>query len=340
MKKYILHINNNYSLEILRPIQVEIIARGGECIWYVGGANVNLKNFVSNESYTLDPSVISSYDACAVFTPGNVVPDFLVGLKVQVFHGLEWKKKGHFKIRDFFDLYCTQGPITTKKFNELASKHKNFLVCETGWSKLDPLFSIPPFCVPKNKKVVLYAPTFSENLSSAEILFDEISRLVRDKDWYWIVKFHPLMKKEWVDMYSFIKADNFQVIHSHSILSLLQAADVMLSDTSSVIGEFLLLDKPVVTLNNSAPGIELININQTFELEAALEQGLRRESVLIENIQKANEQLHPYTDGRSSARILDAVDYILTANVKPAKKRPLNFFRNFKIRKRLAYWKF
>lgn len=339
MNKYILHIAQNYSIEILRPLQAEILARGHECIWYVGGAKVDKSSFKANETFTSEPSKISTYDACAVFTPGNQVPNFLKGLKVQIFHGLEWKKKGHFRIRDFFDLYCTQGPITTNTFNQLANQHKNFLVRETGWSKLDPLFTTSACQVPTNKKVVLYAPTFSEKLSSAEACFDEISRLVKEKDWHWIVKFHPLMKKEWVGMYLSIKADNFQVIEEHSILSLLQAADVMLSDTSSVVGEFLLLGKPVVTLNNSAPGDELINIDSASELERAIEIALKKDPVLISNIQKANEQLHPYSDGRSSARILDAVDDILTNNIKPAKKRPWNLLRNFKIRKNLGYWR-
>ena len=47
------------------------------------------------------------------------------------------EKKGHFRIRKYFDLYLTQGPFFTKKFNELKKKFKNFEVVETGWPKLD-----------------------------------------------------------------------------------------------------------------------------------------------------------------------------------------------------------
>lgn len=105
-KKYVLHIAQNYSFEILRPIQTEILKRGDECVWFVASTNVDLSRFTEFEKVILSPKEANAYNSEAVFTPGNIVPAFLNGLKVQVFHGLEWKKKGHFRIRDFFDLYC------------------------------------------------------------------------------------------------------------------------------------------------------------------------------------------------------------------------------------------
>jgi len=50
--------------------------------------------------------------------------------------------------------------------------------------------------------------------------------------------------------------------------------------------------------------------------------------------------LHPYVDGQSSSRILDACEDILDNKIKAKKRRPLNLFRNFKIRRSLGYWKF
>lgn len=339
MNKYILHIAQNYSFEILRPIQKEILARGQECVWYVMGRNVELSRFKEGEVFILSEAEIANYDAIAVFTPGNVVPDFIKGLKVQVFHGLEWKKKGHFRIRDFFDLYCTHGPITTAKFQQLAKKHKNFLVKETGWSKLDPLFSTAPYKLETDRPVILYAPTFSKNLTSAEACFDEISRLAKVKDWFWLIKFHPLMDKEWVEKYRKLEEGNVNLVENHSVLPLLRRADVMLSDTSSVVGEFLLQGKPVVTFNNSQPESSLINILDAHELEAAIEKGLAAPKELMSAIDESNAKLHPYNDGQSSARLLDAVDEILNTGLRPRKKRPLNVFRNYKIRKNLKYWR-
>jgi hypothetical protein len=339
MRKYLLYIAQNYSFEILRPIQAEIRNRGDECAWYVSSDEVDISRFFEDELVISSPEIASKYDSIAVFTPGNIVPDFLSGLKVQIFHGLEWKKKGHFKIRGFFDLYCTQGPITTERFNELADKHQYFHVRETGWSKLDPLFSVKPFVLNTNKKVVLYAPTFSKKLTSAIDLFDEIKRIASIGEYYWLVKFHPLMNPELIAMYKELEGEEFKVINDHSVLPLLARADVMLSDTSSVIGEFSLLGKPVVTLRNSAPDEALFNMLDPSELESSLNQALSISEIKQAAIRKSNLMLHPSVDGRSSARILDACNEIIDSGLILKKRKPYNLYRNYKIRKNLGYWK-
>ena len=109
--------------------------------WYLNGDAVHSAQLSEDEKQLHSVDAVKAYQPKAVFVPGNVVPDFFPGAKVQVFHGLEWKKKGHFGIRGFFDLYCTHGPITTQRFQQLADKHGYFRVIETGWSKLDPLLS-------------------------------------------------------------------------------------------------------------------------------------------------------------------------------------------------------
>ena len=58
------------------------------------------------------------------------------------------------------------------------------------------------------------------------------------------------------------------------------------------------------------------------------------------NIKESVSQFHPYVDGKSSARVLDAVDKMLEGENLPRKKKPLNLLRNFKLRKELGYWKF
>jgi hypothetical protein len=340
MKKYILYINQNYSFEILRPLQIVIKERGHDCIWYVGSKKVDTSKFHENEVFTQDINEIANYPARAVFAPGNEVPSFLRGLKVQIFHGLEWKKKGHFRIRDYFDVYCTHGPITTNKFNELAAKHQNFLVRETGWSKLDSLFTTEPLAVHTNKPVVLYAPTFSKELTSAPDYFDEIKRIVESGQYHWIIKFHPLMDQSLVDQYKSLSGNDCQIIESHSILPILKAADVMLSDTSSVVGEFQLLGKPVVTCRNSNPEASLFNITNTCELAENLSLTLDLSIEKKKAISRANNLLHPYVDGQSSMRILDTCEDIIESKTKAKKSRPLNLFRNYKLRRKLGYWKF
>mgnify|MGYP000005834068 FL=1 len=341
-QSFLFYIAQNYSFEILRPLQQEILARGGRVLWFVYGHDVAVDKFTQDEEYTRDAATAIAFNPTATYVPGNLVPNFIPGLKVQVFHGLEWKKKGHFVIRGCFDLYCTHGNATTSRFKELAKKHGYFDVVETGWPKLDPLFTCPPFKWPEqtDKPVVLFAPTFSPALTSAPALFEKIKRLVEQNDWQWLVKFHPKMDPQWIAQYKQITGDNYQVIDDLSVSSLLQAADVLVSDTSSIIGEFALLGKPVVTLNNSQPGEYLIDIDTAEDLEKSIATALTDNSALKQRIAEYAQDLHPYYDGKSAQRILDATLAMAKSPNTALKTKPLNLFRNFKIRKKLKYWKF
>jgi CDP-glycerol glycerophosphotransferase (TagB/SpsB family) len=338
-KRYLLYISQNYSFEILRPIQDVILGRGDQCAWFVEGDKVNLANFNDTETRLETIQEAIDYQPIAVFVPGNHVPGFIAGLKVQVFHGLEWKKKGHFRIRGFFDLYCTHGQITTDKFNQLAKQYGHFHVKETGWPKLDPLFQTKPYNLQTDLPVVLFAPTFSPNLTCALECFDEIKRQVLKGDFYWLVKFHPKMNPEWIDMYRTISSDNFEIVTIDSCLPLLKRADVLFSDTSSIISEFLLLGKPAVTFNNSEPGNYLIDIGQSSQIEAALKQAMTESDNLVRHIRDENARLHPYADGQSANRIMAEVDQLTNQPSGPLKPKPWNLLRNYKLRKKLGYWK-
>lgn len=342
-KRYLFYIAHNYSFEILRPLQRVILAQGDEVKWLAIGQEVNLSYFQSNESVLNSIDDARTYNPDASFAPGNEIPNFIPGLKVQVFHGLEWKKKGHFVIRDFFDLYCTHGPATTSRFNVLAKKHGFFDIVETAWPKLDYLFTSAAMPIKddlhaQDKKIILYAPTFSPTLTSAPALFDEIKRLSEQKNYHWLIKFHPKMAAQWLEQYKTLVKDNVQIIETSSINELLQTADIMVSDTSSVIGEFSLLNKVTVSLNNKEPGDYLVNIETADQLEPAIERALNPSKKLKTAIKAYAEDLHPYQDGQAAQRILSATENILTNGKQAKKNKPLNLFRNLKQRKKLKYW--
>jgi len=343
-RKFLFYVTQNYSFEILRPLQQAIIEQGHECAWYAHGDKINRSLFLTSETQLPSIQQAVTYAPDATFVPGNVVPDFIPGLKVQVFHGLEHKKKGHFGIRGFYDLYCTHGPITTSRFQQLASKHKYFRVVETGWPKLDTLFSASKLTLdnPNNLPCILYAPTFSPALTSSAELYDSITAQIALGSEYWLFKFHPKMSAALLAPYQALaeKYDNVYLSTDASISSALQTADVILSDTSSVIGEFLLLNKPAVTFKNSQPGEELLNFTQAEELAANLQTALAPSKQLILAIKAANKQLHPFVDGQSSQRVLDAVEQLIVDKRAGLENKPWNLFRRFKMRKNHHYWRF
>lgn len=343
-RRYLFYISQNYSYAILRPLQAAIRKRGGEVAWFLEGDQVDSTYLCENELrlYTI-PEVIS-FSADAVFVPGNNVPDFIPGIKVAIFHGFNSGKKNrkgledHFTIRNCFDLYCTQGPNTTKPFIDLAKKYQHFSVEETGWTALDPLFDKVKY-VDSEQPTILMCSTFSRNLTCAPHLFDTVKKLSEIGKWRWLIQFHPKMPNNIVEMYKSIQNKYLTFIETDNVIPLLQKADVMVCDTSSVLMMFLMLNKPVVTFNNIAPKDYMINISDPDLLEQSIEYALSYPEDLQSKISNFIQQTHPYTDGDSSSRVLAATEKLINGVNLPLKKKPLNLLRQFKMRKKLNYWK-
>ncbi|HEX8777212.1 MAG TPA: CDP-glycerol glycerophosphotransferase family protein, partial [Rhodanobacter sp.] len=255
-------------------------------------------------------------------------------------HGFNAGKPRHIYIRGFFDLYCTTGPRDTKAFGELAQQLGHFTVTETGWPKLDPFMRqisgpLPPLRTPP---VILYHSTFSPSWSAAETLYEEVKRLSRDGRWRWIVTFHPKMDPATTAKYKALQNEHLTFAENDNILELFPQVDMMCSDTSSALSEFLLTGKPVVTFDNRAPGPQLIDIHDAAEFEPAIQRALSRPPELMQAIKAFGEAIHPYHDGRSSERVLDAIDAFIARGGRNRRPKPRNWWRKFKLRKRIGYW--
>ena len=277
MSRYLFFVSHLYSLSILRPIQAEARRRGDEVAWYLEGPGAE---FLRPEELRLQSiEEVKAFGADATFGPGYWLPDFFPGLKVQVFHGLEVKKgDDHFRIRGLFDLYCTHGQLTTPKFEEKAKALRFFEVVETGWPKLDPLFdgSVGKLgeTLESHRPTILYTSTFTKDLTSAPRLVETIRALAGTGEWQWLVTLHPKLPNDVVERYRSMEGPNLRFVETDDVLPLLAAADVMLSDTSSIAFEFLLLDKPVVTFRNYAPGPHLLDVREKPQVEGALRKAL------------------------------------------------------------------
>jgi len=343
MKKYLLFVTYSYCYSILRPIQDEIRRRGDQVAWYIED-HVPMR-LHSDEKHLKTIKEVIEYNAIATFASGNRIYDFFPGIKVMVFHGLYYKRSDfgdHYKIRGFFDLYCLTSPMFLPKFKELEKKLGFFKVVETGWSKFDASFKYDREQKKNGKPTIIYAPTFSKKLMSAVLLYDKIEELVKKRDWNWLLSFHPKMDEETLDKYKELaeKYDNVTFSETEEKYPLFIESDVMVSDSSSVIYEFLWFDKPVVTYRNTLPDSHLIDISDAGQLEEAIEKALQRPPELMESIRSFMNQVHPRRDGKSSARILDAVDDFIANYKGKLKKKPLNLFRKMQIRKKVKYFPF
>jgi hypothetical protein len=339
--RFILFCNQPYAFSILRPLELELMQRGYAVLWYVPAVIKESFSFLGSQSTSLMEDLIG-FQSDAIFVPGNDVPHYLRGVKVQVFHGLASEKKGHFRIRDYFDLYLTQGPHFTEGFNALVNMRDDVKVVETGWSKLDALFTSPPeshnrkqqlLKEYKSQFMIVFAPTFSPKLTSATILFDVINQIADMDNVLLVCKFHDLMDKDIVKRYQECMNKSLIVSDEIDVLPLLKMADILISDTSSIVYEFILLDKPVVSYLSQSKNIVWENVHSISDVLEKVREIMAGHDRKKADRAKLKKTYHPYSDGKSSCRMIDEVErYIAKFGVPISRK--ISMFRKFKVYKK------
>ena len=344
--RFLLFGSERYALPILQPLAAEIRRRGGEVAWYLHGESAG--ELPATQSRLTSVAAVRRWQPRAVFAACNWVPGFFPGLKVQVFHGFSVGKRsaerGHFRIRGLFDLYCTQGPATTVEFSRLQREQGHFQVVETGWPKLDPLFapasasdSLRPA---DGRPVIAFGSTFTTGLSCAQTLYPEIARMVASGEWFWLLTLHPKSAPELFERYRALAGDNARFVEPDQLLQLLRDGDVLFSDTSSLVEEFAVQLKPVVTFRNRSPKAHMLDIDDPAAVERSLRMALVTPSALMDKLLENSLSIHPYRDGRSSGRVLDATLAMLSGNGRAGiSGKPWNLWRRLQIRAWLHYWR-
>lgn len=345
-KHYLFFASSTYAYSILRPLQEEIHRRGDIVAWYLEDSCPDLLEKHEIRLKTFDE--VFRFNPIAVFVPGNWVYDFFPGVKVEVFHGYPMKKRiekidDHFTLRGWFDIYCTQGKSSTPYFTYLEKKHRYFKIYETGWCKVDSFFNPKLPAEPhREKPTILYAPTFTKGISSAWEMTSVIEKLAKEKEWNWIITFHPklddaILRQQYIKLAG--KYTNIDFRSVNKGLETFRESDILLCDSSSLIVEYMMLDKPVVTFRNTHPGPFLLDVQTKDEVGPAIERALTHPNELMQEIQKYTSYHESHRDGKNSARVLEAVDDFITYHQGHIKSKPLNIFRKLRLRWQLKYFK-
>jgi len=347
MGGYLLFATERYGLPIVAPLARALQAAGHSvATWFTRGAegcalegvpSVNLE-----QALAMRPR--------AVLCAADWVPPFISGAKVQLFHGFNTQKhsdeRGHFRIRGLFDLYCTQGPATTVPFQELAQRLGHFAVQETGWSKLDPLFAenndSSKQQAAKGRPIILFGSTFTPRCSAAPHLYEAIAADIATGKYYWLLTLHPKCDAALFARYRELAeraGDNACFIEPEQVMAAQRAADVLLSDTSSIVPEFVVQHKPVVTFRNRVPQPYMLDFTDPAQLPQMLEHALLREADHMAEIIRYAASIHPWRDGRSSERVIQATEDLIAGRLGKFKPKPLSsYWRSLQIRRKLGYW--
>lgn len=334
---------NRYAIDILNPLQEYVTDNNlpHEVMWYIHKPKISTFEYASKVRWT--NSIQEAYDFSpeAVFVPGNIVPYYLPGVKIQVFHGYAAEKKDHWIIRRYFDTYFTQGPYFTSHFKALSEEYGDFEVVETGWPKQDWIKrNLHTYDAERQrlldstgrKSIILYAPTFSPKLTSLPLegMKERLGELAEHNDALVVMKFHPLTRKEWADEYRAWAESKDNVIfvnQGENITKYQLMSDVLISDTSSTVYEFLLLSRPVITVRTIAKDIYWENTATPDGLEEAYRRAMNDPEAIARR-QWIVDNYDPYLDGHVCERMLNAAaDYIRRHGVP--NKRRLNLWRKY-----------
>lgn len=354
MDHYLLFVAHAYAYSIMRPLQAEIRRRGAEAVWWVEPGCPDLLRGGERRLRTL--SAVRKWAPRACFAAGNWIYDFFPGVKVYVFHGFAIDKRGDanaddFKMRGWFDIYCTQSALRTEPLRRLAEREGCFCVYETGWPKTDTYVRCREKlraqqtqtaqkeneAQPAHVPTVMVASTFTKRISALDALFPHIERMAATRPWRWLITMHPKLyaneplRRRYEALAARLENVRFQPVIEEA--DDMAATDVLLCDASSIIVEYMLLGKPVVTLRNTQPGPHLIDVRESERVEQALEQALTPQPALLAAAEAYVETMEAHRDGHNAERVVAAIDDFIAhrRHRLPRRRRP-NFFRRLKIR--------
>jgi hypothetical protein len=164
------------------------------------------------------------------------------------------------------DFACVSSPWLRDTFTERGLRPR-LAYWTTGFVPMDPVLRPAPSSASRllpesfsgGRCTLLYAPTFNQTLSSAEVLgddwIDRVRRVVPDLNV--IIKPHPHIPHlhgAWMEMWR-RAASRMERVHlvedtQKSIYDYFRLADLMVSDASSVPFYFLAMDRPIVFVRN------------------------------------------------------------------------------------------
>ncbi len=185
------------------------------------------------------------------------------GTKVQVFHGLSFRNLAVRADQKAYDALFVVGPYMMRAFKKQVRGVAARKLLPIGFVKLDRLFdgSLDRAKILKSagfkgdRPVLLYAPT-GDKRNSMETMGEDVIRRIRDAGkWDLMIKLHdhPKNKIDWPRKLKGLLGPHVKLVKGYDVAQYLYAANLLISDASSVANEYTVLDRPIVFLD--VPGL-------------------------------------------------------------------------------------
>ncbi|MFQ6677777.1 MAG: CDP-glycerol glycerophosphotransferase family protein [Fidelibacterota bacterium] len=358
MKTALFDIRHLYYLPQFLPVIEELLKRNNYAVYVTVSVNesVEKENYLNKIFYHKQVHVIrEKTDAKRLAKCSSLNPDILfVGnvrkthpiandqtLTVMIYHGIGLKTSYYKDTSPQIDVYAIE---SQERMDHMLSKGFNkdqLALC--GFTKLDPLIKsknrdqkdlLRELKLNEDKKTVFYTPTFYP--SSIE---KTVKSLVNhDFDFNLIIKMHQFswqMKKYRYHIDAIQKLggkENVYIVDkaNTNIIDYYLISDLLLTDISSTLFEFLILNRPIVQcldftfrnhhklfpwlVNKRFDKARMKKVDFTYQIKDAnllvelINKTLRLPEELTDERTKAISEFHYLPDGNASSRLLDFIE--------------------------------
>ena len=256
-----------------RPLYERLRRHSGCRVFLSGG----IRSAEDGQTYDAD-SLFSSFDV----DPGCVLPateirsrhfDLLVacntkmiepgsaGTRIQLFHGISFRNRAIRTDPRDSDFYFLVGPYMRRRFAAAGLIGRDDpRAVDVGFPKTDHLLNgdgdredvCSRYGFRGDRPIILYAPTGQKNNSLELFGRAVIGQLIATNRYDVIVKLHDHPKdlsRDWSVELASLEGPRFRLAVDLDVIPLMGAADLLLTDASSVSSEFSLLDRPMVFLD-------------------------------------------------------------------------------------------
>lgn len=196
------------------------------------------------------------------------------------------------------DIFLSNSNLQTEEYK------KNFwcesLILEAGYPRNDIFFNYDnkliesiknKLCIKNHKKIVLYTPTFRDDNSKEcyNIDYQSILDILNKKNnnWIFLIRMHPNVN-DYKSLFRFNKENIIDVTNYPDIQELLLISDILITDYSTTMFDFLILNKPIFIYANDIEKYQKIRGLKDFFFELPFPLARNNDEIvsLIKNFDK------------------------------------------------------